>query len=386
MSNLTEGDGKIQELMTISSRKNVGKIIAAKNYVGVIAMTDGTVIEILPKINGEQVSKEESKKIFLEMLKTSNLINYKIFNTTQLNTNSMNILEIFIKMFVDEVDILCKQGLKSAYISKQENEQFFRGKLLVNENIKYNRINKEHFFVSYDEFGLNRPENRLIKSTLEMLMKMSRNPNSIKLIRQLLGQFESIAKSSNYTSDFSMCQTDRSMDRYIKALAWSKVFLMKKSFTSFSGDNIAFSLLFPMEKLFESYIAHKLKQHLESGIKLSVQEKKYHMFDDPKPIFSLKPDIVIRSGESTFVLDTKWKILNETDKNFGISQNDIYQMYAYSKKYNSKRSILIFPRQTEKSISHHLKSSDEVHVLIYAVDLKYIDQSIRDLMNRISEE
>ena len=37
------------ELMSISTRKGVGKIITAKNYVGVITMDDGTTIEILPQ-------------------------------------------------------------------------------------------------------------------------------------------------------------------------------------------------------------------------------------------------------------------------------------------------------------------------------------------------
>lgn len=38
------------ELMGLSARKGIGKIITAKNYVGVITMEDGTTIEILPKI------------------------------------------------------------------------------------------------------------------------------------------------------------------------------------------------------------------------------------------------------------------------------------------------------------------------------------------------
>ena len=34
------------ELMGISARKGAGKVITARNYVGVITMTDGTTIEI----------------------------------------------------------------------------------------------------------------------------------------------------------------------------------------------------------------------------------------------------------------------------------------------------------------------------------------------------
>ena len=38
------------ELMGLSARKGIGKVITAKNYVGIITLNDGTTIEILPKI------------------------------------------------------------------------------------------------------------------------------------------------------------------------------------------------------------------------------------------------------------------------------------------------------------------------------------------------
>ena len=59
------------ELMSISARKGIGKVITAKNYVGMIAMKDGTVIEILPKIcSDNDESGAQSKKILIKMLNT----------------------------------------------------------------------------------------------------------------------------------------------------------------------------------------------------------------------------------------------------------------------------------------------------------------------------
>ena len=46
----TSSDTNALELMRISFRKEIGKIITAKNYIGVITFDDGTAIEILPKI------------------------------------------------------------------------------------------------------------------------------------------------------------------------------------------------------------------------------------------------------------------------------------------------------------------------------------------------
>ncbi len=54
------------ELMGLSARKGIGRIITAKNYVGVITMEDGTTIEILPKIySKEQETEFRTKKLLV---------------------------------------------------------------------------------------------------------------------------------------------------------------------------------------------------------------------------------------------------------------------------------------------------------------------------------
>ena len=89
---------------------------------------------------------------------------------------------------------------------------------------------------------------------------------------------------------------------------------------------------------YESYIATQLKKMFAgTGYNLSAQDKTYHLFDEPKK-FLMKPDIVIRHKETKkiFVMDTKWKVLADSKANYGISQADMYQMYAYQNKYGSE--------------------------------------------------
>ena len=114
LANTDDGETGAVELLSLSARRSVGKVITARNYVGLITMTDGTVIEILPKISGNGISQKETKQIFLEMLKTLNDVNFKNFNVSDLWTDRLDLFEIFIKMFLDEVTVLTKQGLKSA--------------------------------------------------------------------------------------------------------------------------------------------------------------------------------------------------------------------------------------------------------------------------------
>lgn len=85
-----------------------------------------------------------------------------------------------------------------------------------------------------------------------------------------------------------------------------------------------------------------------SGYTFSAQDKTYHLFDEPRK-FLMKPDIVIKNKAlgQVFVMDTKWKVLSDAKANYGISQADMYQMYAYQKKYTSENVTLLYPL-TEK--------------------------------------
>lgn len=68
--------------------------------------------------------------------------------------------------------VLVKRGLRSVYEEKTDNLRCFRGKLQVAGHIRRNIAHKERFYVTYEEFTKNRPENRLIKATLKNCRKL----------------------------------------------------------------------------------------------------------------------------------------------------------------------------------------------------------------------
>ncbi|WP_292593782.1 McrC family protein [Mesotoga sp. UBA5847] len=382
LASASEKETEAIELLSLSARRGVGKVITARNYVGLIAMTDGTVIEILPKIAGDEIGKDATKRIFLEMLKTLRDITFKDFNVSHLHVDRLNLFEIFIKMFLDEVTALAKQGLKSAYTPVEANEKFYKGKILTSQNIKQNLVNKQRFYVLYDDFNMNRPENRLIKSTLRFLLKATHDGRNRQHAYQLLTLFDRVDYSESYYEDFSKCLIDRSMNHYDKALSWCRVFLLGNSFTAYVGNEVVLALLFPMEKVFESFVAAKLRKHVGRAINIRTQDATYSLFDKPRRAFALRPDIVLEFGERKVIMDTKWKLLSDTDRNSGISQSDMYQMYAYGKKYVADRIVLVYPYSDKIGRSDIGYSSDDnVRVDIRFVDLRNPTESISDLLS-----
>lgn len=384
LANISGTQAEAVELLSLSARRSIGKIITARNYVGLITMTDGTVIEILPKIAGGDISEGDTKRIFLEMLKTLKDVTFKDFNVSNLHTDRLSLLEIFIKMFLDEVSILTKQGLKAAYTPVEGNERFYKGKLLASQNIKHNLISHDRFFVRYDDFSINRPENRLIKSTLRFLLKQTTDSRNRQNTVRLLTFFEGVDYSVSCEADFSKCIGDRSMSHYDKTLSWCRVFLQGNSFTSFRGSEIALALLFPMEKVFESFVAAKFRRHLGDGVSLRTQDSRYSLFDSPTRAFALRPDIVLEFSGHTVVLDTKWKLLSDNTRNSGISQSDMYQMYAYSKKYDADGIVLLYPHSDNVSRSEFRYASDDnVKVDVSFIDLRNADSSIANLISKV---
>ena len=382
IENNSSNDSNTWDFMTISFKRNGTEVITAKNYVGVIAMSDGSIIEILPKIAKENADDDKTaRKILLAMLRTLVDFPCKSHGFANIDVAHIPIFDVFISMFIDEVSNLLKKGLKSNYIPYEENATFLKGKLLFNSHIKHNFAHLERFFIEHHPYNINRPENKLIKTTLSYLYRYCSNIKTKRELLNLLNLFDDIEPSKNLEADFNACSDARDMKNYQNILLWSKIFLRGNSFSNTQGKHLATALLFPMEKLFESYIAQKFRETLDvSRYTLSAQDCSHNLFDN---IFALRPDIVIKDEliANTVVLDTKWKLLDSTKSNFGISQADMYQMYAYGKKYNTDSIVLLYPKNNDpnKEVSpKKFDAKEETSNVI--VHVRFIDLS-KDLEN-----
>ncbi|MDD2974797.1 MAG: McrC family protein [Aliarcobacter cryaerophilus] len=361
---------KTAQYLKITTKNGFGKVLQAQNYVGVIQTKDGTTIEILPKI--KNATTEKSKDILIKMLKTLKNSPFKNLSVANLKSSKIPLFEIFISMFLEELTVLVRNGIKSDYISKEENLKFLKGKLKISEQIKYNTIHKERFFVQYEEFISNRVENRLIKTTLQFLYNKSKLNKNQQRIREFLFVFDEIEISHNIKTDFSKIKLNRQMKDYEQVLLWCKTFLFENSFSPYKGNDIAFALLFDMNLLFESFVYSYLKKS-SNFQDIKSQDRTHHLaYENGIGRFRLKPDIVINGGK--IIADTKWKILSEDKAYNGVLQDDMYQLYAYGTKYdNCEKIYLIYPfdELIIKNSYNYFKNKElKLDILFFDVDKK----------------
>lgn len=386
LSNKKDGENTT-EVMRLQSR-NGKKYAVACNYVGVITLADGTTIEILPKIGRTGRGKDDERNVrglLIKMLRSLRTAPYKINRSANIDVTRLPLFEVFIRMFIEEVYAIVRRGVRCGYQTVSENQRFYKGKMLFGEQIKYNAVHKERFFISYDEFNANRAENKLIKSTVKYLQPRSYSFANQADLRTLLSVFDEVLPSTDYESDLRRSCIERGTEYYAEAIKWCGVFLAGKSFSMFAGGQYAKALLFPMEKLFESYVAKELAKVLDGEYAVTTQEEKLHLFDSPE-CFSLRPDIVVRGNNNTYILDTKWKLLSDSAyNNYGISQGDMYQMYAYHKKYQAKGQcvngcFLLYPSlDKELKIGPFIADGGGITVNIFFVDLYNMSQSMAQL-------
>lgn len=343
-----------------------GRILKASQFVGVIETRSGISIEILPKIALSNI--HETRVIFLRMLKTLKKSPFKQFNIGSLDTVKIHIFEIFISYFCNELSNLIKKGIKSDYIMKSDNSYFLKGKLKITNTLKYNITHKERFFIEFDEYMTNRIENRIIKTTIEVLYKKSSYSPNKKRLREFMFTFSDVESLQLPLKNISKVNLNRQMKSYSSVLNWCKIFLSEKSIIPLKGNTLSFALFFDMNRLFEDYVAACLRnQFPEKDIKTQVSRK--YLIESPKKEFKLKPDILI---DESIIADTKWKLLEPWKPHNGISQSDIYQMYAYGKKYNVSEIHLIYPYtpnfpDIDKTIHNF---DDKISLLIIAFDCR----------------
>ncbi len=361
--------------------KRMGKKLALQvvNFVGVLDTPCGTRIEILPKIYSDRTSIEASRKTLLKMLAVVENLKLEQFNNAHLQVVNQPLIEVLISQFLSQVSLLLKKGLRSEYQRVDAQRSFLKGRLNTVKQMRQ-RPGRDHIFqISYDTFSVNRAENRLILSAVNIVSRWTRSSQNQRLARELIFAFDGVNKSNNHNEDFKRWSKDRNLTHYRNLESWCKLILFNESPLTMSGNTEGVSFLFPMEVLFERYVEKKLSKLLPSRFSVKGQIKGESLTShNGQNWFNLRPDIAIYdNGEIAVIADTKWKIINEnlnTSKDkYYLAQSDMYQLFAYGEKYLKGQGslVLIYPKNEnflESLPSFEFKPGLLLHVVPYDLD------------------
>ncbi len=314
--------------------------LEAGQVVGIL-QTPGTTLEILPKIDGQK--KDGTRKALVHMLATIWNLNVAHGELARLLPQQNDILEFFVRLFAERLLAAVQRGLPRRYLEREEDLGLLRGRLDVTRQFTRLAVRPDRLACRFDELSENTPLNRVLKAAVSRLRQMTRSADNARLLIELSFRFESVRSSPAPLSE--RVRTDRSNTAFHDLYRLARLFLSGEWQSTTSGKiQTGFSLLFPMNDLFEEFVGQTLKRALAPDrVHLQHQGKHALARESVGHVFALRPDIVVDASDRPMVLDTKWKQLQPGDRKLGIKQSDVYQMLAYAQAYQAERLALIYP-------------------------------------------
>ena len=336
------------------------------NYCGEIIFNN-TIFHIYPFSFDEDFIEKEPSKSFSLFYENINLYLEDFFKVrfvklkNLINKKDDDLLEILISIFINELELKLQNKPYYSYIDCEDSLTKLVGKLNFDEYIKNYVNGKKHLLIcDYSLFSFDNSINKIIKFTLNKLIKVARNLNNINRLKRLFVLFDKVSDITRkdverFYNNLSFNQLNKD---YENLILLSKILingLNSKDSNSYASKNknINFCFLFKMNVLFERFISARLNDYLKSkfekeGFKSFTQTKKKKLFVDLNK-FPLKPDNLIKGQDynTIAIIDTKYKVLDNFDIS-NSSNSDLYQMSVYNLIYKSKIGILMYPLQMKE--------------------------------------
>jgi 5-methylcytosine-specific restriction enzyme subunit McrC len=311
----------------------VAKGIKFNQFVGVIQV-DGITIEIHPKADKED-EDNKWKGVLIKMLKACGRLKAESSGAANVKRQHLNLLEVYFELFLLEVESLLRRGVIKKYRKQTHNTKALKGKLEFAGHIRHNAIHKERFYTTHQVYDSNHLLHQVLYKALTIVDQFTMGTRLNDLSNRVLLNFPKVDSKTITTQQLNSITLNRKSSSYTGALELARLIILNYSPDISSGKEKMLSLLFDMNVLWEEYILKQLeKACYGSVIEVSGQESKSFWGSN-----SLKPDVVLRKGSQTFIIDTKWKRPNKSSA----SVNDLRQMYAYCRFWNAEKALLLYP-------------------------------------------
>lgn len=318
------------------------------SFVGVVQTPCGTTLEIVPKHHAEGGDLDEARALLRKLLLALLDLPTREVGAASLQLFDAPLSEWVMRQFLQHLDALVSRGLRFEYQRVEEELPFLRGQLDITRQLQQPPGREHRFQVRHEVYLPDRPENRLLKRALERVRQHTQDPDNWRLAQELSYRLAEIPASRQIPQDFRAWGQDRLLALYRPVRPWCELILGEHMPLALAGEFQGLSLLFPMEKLFERYVARWLRQQLPAEAVLRTPARSQSLCrHEQQDFFQLQPDLFVTHQGRAWVLDTKWKLLDASDRarKYGLSQSDFYQLYAYGQKYlgGQGRMALVYP-------------------------------------------
>jgi len=352
--NRAQGD----EVLRAALDRDGRPIVQAARYVGVVRLGRETV-QILPKIyQHEECGADEAARNLLHLLAVAADLPVREYALAPLLRRNADWFEILIRLFASHLSDAWQRGIVRGYVPVEDDDSpLLRGKWRLTDQLR-RPAHRHRFCVTYDEFTPDNPLNRVLRFVVERLWTLTRDGDNRRALSTLRAWMDEVTLLTNVSAaEASAASLTRLHPSYAPLLTLARLFLEGGSLQISGGDHESFAFVFDMNRLFESFVFGFLRLHRADILPPSLAEcallpqsagtPQHLARREGRPVFHLRPDLALRAPDGTFplLIDTKYKALTPAQRGAaGISPADMYQMYAYARRYACPRVLLLYPQ------------------------------------------
>jgi 5-methylcytosine-specific restriction enzyme subunit McrC len=323
----------------IESKKHY---ISNSYYIGVDWLVEKEhAIYVEPKLNRESNEQTDYLKMLFSALKHPEVAKYTndLFEikwdkpAIDIDQKQDLLTPLLVVQFLRIVHRIVQKGLKKSYYKVEQNlYSRVKGKVLVSKTIKQNILKNKSLntICSFDEFGYNSIENRLLKKALVFVQRYLPTLKNLLADEYSIGMFNYINPAFEFISDevnlhdVKHANTNIFYKEYEEAIRLAKMILKRFGYNIHNTENKSPISTPPfwidMSKLFELYVLGKLIDKFPISGEV-IYNKRYNY---------LIPDYLINSkdGKYKMVVDAKYKPRYDTKE---IEKEDLRQVAGYAR-------------------------------------------------------
>lgn len=317
---------------------------------------------------------------------------YKDIATEQFD----NVGELCAAILAKGVSIQLKRGLGKEYIPQTEALSSLRGKIDIAESVKTQSMLRKQLVCAYDEFTVNSYMNRIIKSTMELLIRSKIRPVQKKELRKLLVFFGDVESLDVREINWKL-QYNRNNQSYRMLI--NVCYLVVKGLLQSNSAGATKLMDFLDEqrmcRLYEKFILeYYRKEHPE--IKANASQIPWQLDDDfgaKLPV--MQSDIMLSKGSTTLIIDAKY-YSRTTQSQYGVNtlhSGNLYQIFTYVKNKDAEygdephtvSGMLLYAQTDEVVQPNHVYQMSGNQISVRTLNLNLPFEEIKAQLDGIVE-
>ena len=315
---------------------------------------------------------------------------YKQIKTEEFENTAELCAAILIKGVTSQI----KRGLGKEYILQTESLSTVRGKIDLSSSIKDQTIIKKQLVCSYDEFSVNSYMNRIIRTTMELLLRSNISKPRKKELRKLLVFFGEVKPLEINSIDWRI-QYNRNNQTYQMLI--SICFLIVKGLLQTPSDGTTKLMDFLDEqrmcRLYEKFILEYYKKEFPK-LKVTASQIPWDLDDDESDMLPvMQSDIMLSDKKKTLIIDAKYysRTMQVQYDVHTLHSGNLYQVYTYVKNLDRDRTgnvsgMLLYAKTDEVMLPHNSYKMGGNKISVDTLNLDCEFDEIRQKLNVIAKQ